>query len=554
MYLLQKIKNTFFKVPEYEQVQNSYTGGIFHDMFDGGKYPGSLGPVKSYKFVDYYTLRSRSSELFKTNPYCIGIMRRMLRNEISTGLNLEASPVESILGISEDEALEWANNREIDWKIWSENPDLCDQNKLKTLAELAADCRQTALIAGDCLVVLRINKKTGLPAIELIDGTHIQSPFADQRQKEKKIVHGIELKNKRQVAFWVRQENSKFKRIPAVGEKSGRRIAWMVYGCERRLDEVRGEPILSNMLYMLKELDKYRDSEQRAATINSLIPMFIERDVNAGMSTKPADGGAVRKKTVNVNQPEGGTKKWNLASWLPGMVPQNLAKGEKPVSFQTQRPNVNFGKFEETIINTFSWTLEVPPEIVRLLFQSNFSASRQANNEFEIYLKYRNWKHGSDFYKNPYQEWLIQQALMGDIQSQSLLDSWRDPRRWREFGAWVNSVWTGINRPSVDFKKDVDAAAKAIDYGLTTQNQQCMKLSGLPYKVVLQKRKREIEAMKAAGISFASEEDQNRQPISGTPVEHEESGNVLNARIKKLENKITEIQENFEEMEAANNG
>ncbi len=235
-YIVQELSGS---VPESEgaivtgskptETYTNFIDGIFTDIFDGSKFPGSLSSVPTDQFVDYWTLRKRSMILFNNNPYCKGVIRKLLRNEINTGLNLESAPIAKRIGLNEDEALNWATEREIDWQVYSETAEICDWKKKKTLTDIANDCRQTALISGDCLVVLRINKKTGLPAYDLIDGVHIQTPIASKKTKGKDIKHGIEFdKQGRQIAFWVRDGIMESKRIAAFGEKSGRKIAWMV--------------------------------------------------------------------------------------------------------------------------------------------------------------------------------------------------------------------------------------------------------------------------------------------------------------------------------------
>jgi len=521
---------------EINNPYNLFVNDIVSTLFDGDKFTGSFGNTKDY-FVDYWTLRKRSMQLFTENPYCRGLIRRLLRNEINTGLKLEAAPIDSKLSISEDEALLWAEEREIDWKIWAETPELCDWKKQKTLADMESDLRMTSLISGDCLVVLRINTKTGLPAIDLIDGRFIQTPFDHKPRAGNEIKHGIEIDScGRHIAYYHQCDDLSSKRIPAWGEKSGRRLAWIVYGSERKLDDVRGTPILANMLYMLKELDRYRDSEQRAAVINSMLAYFIKRGPDSTTPTRPVEGGAIRKGSVDVPQDDGTTKTWRYAEGLPGAIMQVLGKDETPEAFNPNRPNVNFGKFEEIIINTFSWTLEIPPEIVRLLFQNNFSASRQANNEFQIYLNYRFTKAGKDFNQKVYVEWLIQQALMGSLNAPGFLDSWRDQKRWREFGAWTYAEWSGISRPSVDLKKDVDASAKALDYGMCTQDWACRRISNISFSTWIKKRKRELNILEKSGISVASEENQNKEPIS-RPGQQEEIDDIQNA-IENLQNEF----------------
>ncbi len=90
---------------------NHFLNNVVSDVFDGGKFPGSFGITKDFHFVDYWVLRTRSLLLFRENPYCKGMIKRLLRNEINTGLKLEATPIAKILGMTEDEAQQWGEQR-----------------------------------------------------------------------------------------------------------------------------------------------------------------------------------------------------------------------------------------------------------------------------------------------------------------------------------------------------------------------------------------------------------------------------------------------------------
>lgn len=524
MFLIDKIKsafskpepvNDFWRESEFSGSYQNTLAYYINSTFDGDPFPGAFGNVKYdiESYVDYYELRERSKQLFTENPYCKGLVKRLIRNEINNGLTLESAPISSIIGLTEDQAQEWADTQETNWKLWSDIDYICDYKEQDSLGEIASKCRMSSLISGDCLVVLRMNPKTQLPCVELIDGGLIQTPLFDSTAKNN-IKHGVEVDSKgRHVAYYVRTSTiGEYKRIPAWGEKSGRRIAWLVYASDLRVDEVRGEPLLACMLYMMKDLDRYRNAETRAALVNAMLPMFIKK-TDAGFGSKPFDAGATKRGEYDVQQADGSTKKWNWGAMLPGTVFQNLAKGEEPVSFNTQRPNVNYRIFEEAILDVFAWVNELPPEILRLNFKNNFSASRQANNEYNIYLAYRFWKFGKDFYQPIYIEHTIQSVLLGHIKAPGLIEAWIKESGWRVFGAWCNAEWTGISRPSVDIKKDVSAATEMLDYGLTTADQQCRKLSGMSFKTVIAKRKRELDLMDKMGISFKSEENNNGEPI-----------------------------------------
>jgi len=524
-------KNTFKSIHRTESDKlQYYVTDLVDAIWTGEKFPGGFGLTKDFVFVDYYTLRTRSVQLFKENLYARGMLRRLLRNEIHKGLNLEANSITEITGLSDEEAIDWDENAELEWKIWGDEEKICDWQKKKKFGELQHDARMSALISGDCLIVIHIDQKSSLPSIELIDGTNIKSPFNQTVRKGNRIIHGVELDRfDRHVAYWVQTQidnGYQMKRIPCYGEKSKRKIAFLIYGTDKRLDEVRGEPILALVLYMLKELDRYRDAEQRAAVLNSIIPLFIKK-TEGGLGSHPLNKGAIKRGTDTTEDFDSTERTYHITSSLPGTIPDELNKGEEPTSFDTKRPNVNFKIFEETIINAFAWACEVPPEIARLLFQSNFSASRQANNEFNVYLSYIAWKFGNNFCQPIYEEFLTASILLNQIMTPEFLNSYWSGN-WRVMRAWFNAEWTGISRPSVDLLKDVKAAKEALALCTTTFDQQSRKISGMSFRTIIKKRAREKKLLDQAGLTSSVDETSTGEPIV--------------SRISEMEEKIFEME------------
>ncbi len=473
--------------------------------FDGEKFPGGFGPTQVLE-LDYWELRARSSQLFRTNLYARGIIRRLVTNEINTGLHLEATPEERILGVEEDSLSEWAEDVETRWELWAQDPFLCDHFERQTFGALQAAARAEALISGDCLVVIRQDQRTGLPRLELVSGWAVQTPFGKKPTAGNRIVHGVELDaQKRHVAYWIAQDDGKAKRLPAFGEKSGRRLAWMIYGTDRRLDDVRGEPLLAIILQSLKEIDRYRDSVQRKATVNSMLAMFIKKLADKP-GTLPMLGGAVRAGSEQIELGDGKVRSFNVLEQIPGVVIDELQTGEEPVAYPSNGTDEKFGDFEESIIQACAWNCEIPPEILQLSFSSNYSASQAAINEFKIKLNLTRTRFGEEFCSPIYQEWLLASVLQNKIQAAGFLEAWRDAKQYDIAGAWVACDWSGHIKPAVDMSKLVNGYVVQLEHGLITYDRAAREINGSKFSKNVKKMAREALALVKARAPLVEQE------------------------------------------------
>lgn len=465
-----------------------------NSIFDGGKFFGGFGATQ-LQDVDYWTLRARSSQLFNENLYARGIIRRLVTNEINTGLSPEACPDEAIIGVPEESLNDWTETVETRFGIWGKNPEVCDWKKKGTFGAIQRAARMEALISGDVLVVIRQSQRTKLPMIQLISGSKVRTPLggSGNLRKGHKIRHGVELdKVGRVVAHWIKQDEGGSKRIPAVGEKSGRKISWLVYGTDKRLDELRGQPLLAIVMQSLKEIDRYRDSVQRKAVINSTMAMFI-RKTDDKPGTLPVSGGAVRRDQATTTDSDGTKRNFNIASQIPGLVMEELQTGEEPVLMGGQGTDVNFGTFEESIIQAVAWTLEIPPEVLKLSFSNNYSASQAAINEFKIAIN-RTWgDFGETFCTPVYTEWLISETLLQKIAAPGLLQAWRDPKEYDVFGAWMATDWYGSIKPSTDMLKQAKGSKILIEEGWSTNAREARITTGTKFSKNIKRLKRENE-------------------------------------------------------------
>jgi lambda family phage portal protein len=492
---------------------------------DGDKWRGGFGPTELL-FRDYWTLRQRSIQLFETNLYARGLIRRLITNEIHTGLHLEASPEEAILGLEEDALADWSENVENRFALWGADPRLCDQTQLRTFGALQAVARLEALVAGDVLVVLRQDSRTKLPRLQLTSGTAVQSPLGVTVNAGSQIRNGVEIDSQgRHVAYWIAQREGtsaipKSVRLPAYGEKSGRRLAWLVYGDDKRLDEeTRGKPLLAIVLQSLKEIDRYRDSVQRKAIVNSLYAVFIKR-LETKLSARSLTG-AQRSLASLPGTPAPGPRHFDITE-RPGIVIDDLAPGEEPVPFNSNGTDEKFGDFEDAIVQAIAWHFEIPPEILKLSFGTNYAASQAAINEFKMKLNRSRADFGDQFCQPVYEDWLISQVLSGRIKANGLLEAWSDPLQYDTFGAWLSADWTGNIKPAVDFSKLVRGYSEGIAGGFITRDRAARELTGTKFSKNVQKLAREtrllFEAVKPISELKALEKAQAPEP-QGAPAD-----------------------------------
>lgn len=475
-------------------------GGVDYSH-DGEKYAGGLGPVPIL-FTDYWALRQRSAAFFKTNLYGRGIIRRLVTNVINTGLALEADPMVGLIPLTEDAAAEWSIDVEDKFLAWGSLANVCDWANTSTFGELERDAYREALVEGDVLVVEHHNTKTQLPSYELISGSLVTSPLDySSLQNGNTIEYGVELNARReQVAYHVIQADFKHKRIPAKG-RNGRRLSWLYYATDKRHSEVRGEPMLSLVMQSVSEIDKYRDSVQRKATLNAMLAMFFYHSTEGKTpNSRPVSAGANRRVAGSTSATDGSEEKFNMASNTPGIVYESLPPGIEPKGFTSDGTDEKFKDFEDAILSGIAWALEMPKSVLKMEFSNSYSASRGEIKEFNMFLGSARNRYADTFTRIVYRSWITAMVLTRRITAPGMLEAWRDPMRFDRYAAWTNSNWFGAVKEAVDVVKEVNGQVLMADNGYTTNSVASRQLSGTRFYSNIKRVARENK-LKAAAMT-----------------------------------------------------
>ena len=440
------------------------------DMFNG--YTGSktgmsvgFGLTEDLRLVNLRALQFRSLQLARQNSFASTVFNLLETKIINSGLKIKSHPLEPILADYGIEPGNFANTVECLWETWGQDKRLVTAKQNMTFSELERIVYRTTKISGDCLVIRSFNK-IGLPVIEIVDGINIVQPAITDGTAD--IIQGVEHDERGiEVAYYIGYGLNEVMpvRIPAFDAR-GKRRAWLVRSTEKRIDERRGLPILAVVMQNINELGKYLDSEQRAALVNSLISVVHKKDANAPL--KPDPFTRVGRETLAEQQ---GANPLTFKQMQPGFIMSNLASGEDVHSFDTSRPNVNFGRFYEVVSKAMSSALGIPPECLFLEFDSNYSASRQAKLEFEDFAK-KELAIFTDKFEQPIlEDWLDGMVLSGRIKAPGYIDALRTDSRWDLLGAWRSCSWRGLPKSNVDGLKQAKELEILSAHGWMTDDQ-----------------------------------------------------------------------------------
>jgi lambda family phage portal protein len=455
---------------------NGYNGGywpIVTKRWDGEKTPGELGVVVK-NIPLYLNLRLRGYDAFVKTDNVKLIVNRRLQYVIGNGLKLECEPNRTVLKSEGIESLPDVFQRLVEerWKIYTQSKYV-DFEKRRNLHGLAKDFYSDKFKGGDCLVICRFEEK-GVTA-QFISGEHVGSPFPGseclkEQMQNTTIEHGIECNERGEhVAYYIYVKGkdgnlSEYKRIPAYGEKSNRRLAWMIYGQTLSPDQKRAVPEFAQVLEKVSKLDRYTEASVGKAEQAAKILFAIEHE-QFSTGENPMD--AIVKKKMRVVQDDSNLDGYVLSDGLANRIVEttsnqtfNLPPGASLKNFGTNIES-DYEQFHDANFNTIAASCDTPPEIAKQMYNSNYSASRAAINGWGYIVDIDRQDFVNQFYRPFYRLWLEFEVLTNKIDAPGLVKAIIDDNIM-VIEAYTACRFTGKNMPHIDPLKEVKAIREAL--------------------------------------------------------------------------------------------
>jgi lambda family phage portal protein len=466
-----------------------------------GRYLPRSGSANADQIPDLPTLRARSRDQLRNTPVALGAVNTSVSHVVGTGLTYTPAIDAEFLGLADDQAEQWQDNTQRRFKIWAESVD-CDVGRRLNFYGIQDLAFRSMLESGDTFALTpRVKRPGAMPklALQLVEADRVCNPRNGMDTLD--ITAGIEVDRATGEALAVHVARrhpgdylagaNEWDRVPVRGEKTGRRNVLHLFK-PLRPGQVRGVPWIAPIIEPLKQLGRWTDAELHAAVVSGLNATFVTMDPDAfdTLYDDDAKGAMVEKAASWSGEIESGQS-------------INLLPGESITSPTPGRPNPEFDPFWSAMVRSIGMALEMPFEVLTMHFQSSYSAARAA-----LLMAWKGFRSRRDMLATylcqpVFELWLTDEVAEGRIDAPGFFAD--ELVR----AAWCGAIWTGDGPGSIDPSKEVDAAQKRVDLGISTKQAESILHDGIDWQAKHEQRVREINAEKAAGIYF---------PPAGTPV------------------------------------
>ena len=430
---------------------------------------------------DQEQLRNRSRDQVRNSPLAAGAASIMARSVVGRGLRVRPNPDAETLGMTPEQADEWAMEARRVFERWSMRDGGADVGRNMTFAEMQALVFAGVFEAGDVLVVERYLPMRGAPygtCFQLIESEQVCNPSDEMDTQEMASGVRVNTDTGEVMGYYVQFRHpgetydiDDWYYVPAWDMDGMQRKAWLVFK-RRRIDERRGAPWLAPIIESLRQLEQYSEAELQAAVIAAMFTVFLSSEYP---DDNPLGFGSqlVGADPDDEDSPQARElKERRQIALAPGSIVK-LADHQRVSIADPNRPNAEFTPFVETIWQHIGIALGIPYEVLTMRYQSSYSAAKGALAEaWKTFRGHRLWMQ-EHFCQPAYESVLMEAAAMGEIAVPAAFFTDDSVKK-----AYCRATWMGDAPAQIDPAKEVEAALLRISGGLSTREREIREMFG----------------------------------------------------------------------------
>jgi capsid protein len=488
---------------------NGFTNLFQLRLFENDTVNTANASNTSLDYSRWANLAYGARTLYMQNGIAATIVDRLVASVVNTGLILQA--------ITDN--LEDSKVIEKNFKLWADNPYLCDYSQQRNWSELQAQIYQLSLVYGDVLVVAHASKQNNLPVIQVISTDKLTNPLNANLPDGHYMQDGVQInKVGKQVAYWVTAANGTVKKISAYGRVSGmKRTAWLVYGHRtRRVNGVRGYPPLSVVYEFLKDVDKLSKANIKKGLLSSQIAAFVKKNMpesNRLPDYNPLAEAAGRttdkKLTTTDNDNDVNFKEHSI---LDSTVLTGLNAGEEIVQIKQESMGTDFISYQQAQIKICAYALEVPPNVFGMEYDQSFNATQATNNQFNAVIEAKRTALINQHYNHVYSSFILGLAVNNSLSTSNGIVKAFTERNGLAFYGYCVCDWIGKVIQTSDLKKTTAALVDQIENKLITREQATNRLNNGSFESNIAKQAEENKKLEELGL-VTDELEQTQQNI-----------------------------------------
>lgn len=516
MKLFSKIKSIFYKTEKTTEIKNiynyppnSYMRYMSSQYGSGAKYRSGMSRSPNINIHDHFSLRQYARDEMYDSIFARSIVERYADTVVDRGLFLKPTPEAEILGITSEQAEEWAEKVAKRFHLWAKSKK-SDRSRINNFYQNQYLYHFFQQRDNDMFVRFFYGREKDLInslQIKMFEPNQIRGYDYTTNYMQYDCDDGI-IKNDtgREIKYkiqYYKDGKYKYEDIPAVGEKSGR--IFMIHGFRPEYaGQSRGYSRLAHMLQDFENLTDFKMSHIKKAIAQSSFIAAIENDQMD--PSNPLEGKVAGPIREYGSFPEPSASAQNITNdalepvvnWEsmpeatfhePGAaLVGNLRRGDKMKYLQDTSPSASFDSFVNSFCSYLAASNGIPIEVVLMKFNANYSASRATLILFWRIAQIWRDEMIADFLTPVYEMWLSEEIASGRISA----PGWTDTLMKE---AWLCAEWAGSPMPNIDPLKSAQADEKFVELGAQTLDDVARNYNGSSGKANRMKNARQFSEL-----------------------------------------------------------